>query len=152
MLDNNLFLSPNSLHVTSQGDAYVHNLIAGAVRVSSYNSRTTPFHKAHSTELAGLLDNPSGDERYFNNILLRDCNLAVYDDTRLPVVMGGNVFLKVPAWAVYLAMPIVFGLIAFRFTLQAVIALGTATDPSRGGRTGRTTPVAATDAQQETDS
>ena len=30
----------------------------------------TPFHKPHSTEVAGLHDNPSGDDRFYNNLFV----------------------------------------------------------------------------------
>ncbi|MCX6872557.1 MAG: right-handed parallel beta-helix repeat-containing protein [Verrucomicrobia bacterium] len=94
LIDNNLFLTPQALQIRSQGGAYVHNLIAGRVEVNSFDSRMTPFHKAHSTEVAGLLDNPCGDVRFHNNVFVQPAGLASYDETRLPVSMDGNVFLK----------------------------------------------------------
>jgi hypothetical protein len=30
--------------------------------------RSTPFHKAHSTEIAGMNNIPLGDDRYYNNV------------------------------------------------------------------------------------
>ena len=51
LVDNNIFLSPRSVLNVSQGGAYVHNLMAGEIRVNAYDARQTPFHKAHSTEL-----------------------------------------------------------------------------------------------------
>jgi alpha-N-arabinofuranosidase len=54
----------------------------------------TPFHKAHSTELAGLHDNPCGDDRFYNNLFVQHGNLSPYDAARLPVWMQGNVFLQ----------------------------------------------------------
>ncbi len=94
LVANNLFLSPASFWVVSQGGAYAHNLIAGTVRVHAYDARQTPFHKAHSTVLAGLHDNPNGDVRYYNNLFANRANLGCYDQPTLPVWMGGNVFLK----------------------------------------------------------
>ena len=94
LVDNNLFLSNVSLWNCSSGGAYVHNLIAGGMILNPYDGRTTPFHKAHSTEVEGLHDNPSGDDRYYNNLFVERGGLSQYDTTRLPVWMEGNVFLK----------------------------------------------------------
>ena len=63
LVDNNIFLSPMTLLVNSQGGAYVHNLIAGGMALNAFDGRLTPFHKAHSTEVAGLHDNPCGQRR-----------------------------------------------------------------------------------------
>ncbi|MBI9019045.1 MAG: carbohydrate-binding protein [Phycisphaerae bacterium] len=93
LIDNNLFLSPNALLVNSQGAAYVHNLFAGRVRVIVGEGRLTPHLKEHSTEMAGLAPNPSGDERFYNNIFV-NFGLEAYDRTKLPVFMHGNVFVN----------------------------------------------------------
>jgi alpha-N-arabinofuranosidase len=94
LVDNNIFLSPTTLLSVSQGGAYVHNLMAGAIRVNPYDARQTPFHKPHSTELAGMHDNPFGDDRYDNNIFVERADLSQYDAAPLPVFMEGNVFFK----------------------------------------------------------
>jgi alpha-N-arabinofuranosidase len=94
LVDNNLFLSPTTLLVVSQGGAYVHNLIAGGMVLNRFDGRLTPFHKAHSTEVAGLHNNPCGDDRFYNNLFMQRGNLSPYDAARLPVWMDGNVFLK----------------------------------------------------------
>jgi alpha-N-arabinofuranosidase len=94
LVDNNLFLSPRSLTSRSHGGAYVHNLFAGTFSINDYDSRQTPFHKAHSTEVAGLHDNPCGDDRFTNNLFVGRGDLGQYDKARLPVSMDGNVFLK----------------------------------------------------------
>jgi alpha-L-arabinofuranosidase len=83
-----------TLLVVSQGGAYVHNLIAGGLTLNSFDRRLTPFHKPHSTEVAGLHDNPCGDDRFYNNLLLDRGDLSKYDAARLPVWMNGNVYLK----------------------------------------------------------
>jgi alpha-N-arabinofuranosidase len=93
LFDNNLFLSSVSLRDNSQGGAYAYNLFAGAVRVNSYDGRLTPFLKAHSTEVAGLHDNPHGDDRFYNNLFVQRADLSVYDGETLPMWMDGNVFL-----------------------------------------------------------
>jgi alpha-N-arabinofuranosidase len=94
LVDNNIFLSPSTLLSVSQGGAYVHNLMAGSLRMNPYDARQTPFHKAHSTELAGMHDNPYGDDRYVNNLFVQSADLSPYDAAPLPVQMDGNVFLK----------------------------------------------------------
>jgi len=93
LVDNNLFLSGGSIAVNSHGGAYVHNLINGNVNVAHGEGRLTPYHKAHSTEIAGLAPNPSGDDRYYNNLVV-NVGLKAYDPAKLPVFMDGNVFLK----------------------------------------------------------
>jgi alpha-L-arabinofuranosidase len=94
LVDNNLFLSPKTLASRSQGGAYVHNLIAGGLDVNAFDARLTPYHKAHSTEVAGLHNNPCGDDRYYNNVFVQRGDLTKYDTAAMPVWMDGNVFLK----------------------------------------------------------
>ena len=94
VVDNNLFLSTTSLLSVSQGGAYAHNLFAGNFHLLGFDGRMTPFHKAHSTELAGMHNNPRGDDRYYNNLFVRSRGLNDYDEAQLPVYMNGNVFLK----------------------------------------------------------
>jgi alpha-N-arabinofuranosidase len=94
LVDNNIFLSPTTLLDVSQGGAYVHNLIAGGTHLNAFDGRMTPFHKAHSTEVAGLHNNPCGDDRFYNNLFVERGDLSPYDAARLPVWMDGNVFLK----------------------------------------------------------
>jgi alpha-N-arabinofuranosidase len=93
LFDNNLLLSPGSLHDNSQGGAYAHNLFAGVVSVNKFDGRQTPFLKAHSTEVAGLRDNPHGDDRFYNNVFVQRADLSAYDAQTLPMAMDGNVFL-----------------------------------------------------------
>ena len=92
VVDNNLFLSPHALLVNSQGGAYAHNLMVGAIRVIHTERRETPYHPAHSTTVAGLQKNPSGDDRYYNNLMAQQASLTAYDATLLPVFMRDNVF------------------------------------------------------------
>ena len=93
---NNIFLSSGTLMNSSQGSAFAHNLIAGTFRHKrQFDARQTPFHKANSTEIAGVHDNPNGDDRFYNNIFIQRGDLTSYDtDATLPVVMEGNVFLN----------------------------------------------------------
>ena len=94
LVDNNIFLSSVTLTSVSQGGAYVHNLIAGEIHHVAFDGRMTPFHKPHSTEVAGLHDNPCGDDRFYNNLIVQHGDLSQYDTARLPMWMNGNVFLK----------------------------------------------------------
>ena len=92
-VSDNIFLSKNSLLSLSQGGAYVHNLMAGGMHINKFDGRLTPYHQAHSTELAGMHDNPHGDDRYYNNIFVGAADLSAYDEAPMPVFMAGNVFL-----------------------------------------------------------
>lgn len=94
LVDNNLFLSKMSLALNSQGGAFAHNLICGGAGVSEHDGRMTPYLKPHSTEIAGLHDNPSGDLQFINNVLAQNGDLSVFSHTRLPSRFEGNVFLK----------------------------------------------------------
>jgi hypothetical protein len=94
LIDNNLFLSGVSVLDMSQGGAYAHNLFAGAIDLRPELGRETPFHKAHSTEVAGLQNIPGGDDRFFNNLFIGNSGLAQYDKAAQPVRMAGNVFFK----------------------------------------------------------
>ena len=94
VIANNILLSPVAYLSCSQGGAYAHNLITGGLNDMSYEGRQTPYHKAHSTELAGRRDCPVGDVRWYNNLLAGKCNLNVYDKAVLPVAAAGNLFTK----------------------------------------------------------
>jgi alpha-N-arabinofuranosidase len=94
LVDNNLFLAGRALLDMSEGGAYVHNLFAGAIESRPELGRETPFHPAHSTEVAGLRKIPGGDDRFYNNLLIQPAGLAAYDKAAQPVQMAGNVFLK----------------------------------------------------------
>ncbi len=94
LVDNNIFLSRQSQLIVSQGGAYAHNLIAGGLNMIPFDARLTPFHKAHSTEVAGLTNNPCGDVRYYNNLFVQGGDISPYDKATLPVWMAGNVFLQ----------------------------------------------------------
>jgi alpha-N-arabinofuranosidase len=93
MVENNLFLSHVSQHTLSQGGAYVHNLFCGGTMVTRLDTRLTPFMKAHSTEIVGLHNNPSGDMRFYNNLFVQAGDLSPFNDALLPVHLEGNVFL-----------------------------------------------------------
>lgn len=110
LVDNNILLSEFGIRDWSEGGAYVHNLIAGTVELVP-QSRTTPYHRPHSTILVKLKSIEGGDNRFHNNIFTaggtdipgRNKNpfnvrgkhgLAIYDDAKLPVEAAGNVYLQ----------------------------------------------------------
>ncbi|HET6216068.1 MAG TPA: right-handed parallel beta-helix repeat-containing protein [Acidobacteriaceae bacterium] len=93
LVDNNIFLSGTSQRIVSQGGAYAHNLFCGGINLTQFDRRLTPFLKAHSTEVAGLHDNPSGDMRFYNNVFAQSGDLSPYNQARLPMSVRGNVFL-----------------------------------------------------------
>ncbi|MBI4907943.1 MAG: right-handed parallel beta-helix repeat-containing protein [Acidobacteria bacterium] len=70
VVDNNLFLSPLSLLDMSEGGAYAHNLFAGRIVSRPELRRWTPYHRPHSTALAGVTLTNGGDNRFYNNIFL----------------------------------------------------------------------------------
>ena len=94
LVEHNLFLSPTVLFDMSEGAAYVHNLFAGRVVLRPELRRETPFHRAHSTQVAGLRNIQGGDDRFFNNIFVSYDGLAAYDKAAQPLQMAGNVFLN----------------------------------------------------------
>jgi len=106
IVDNNIFLSKVALRDMSEGGAYVHNLLAGLVRLGT-SGRRTPYHKEHSTELAGLSSIKGGDERFYNNIFIGKgksypnedrekigYGLGVYNDAEYPMKVNGNIYLN----------------------------------------------------------
>jgi hypothetical protein len=106
VIDNNIFLSPRSLSDWSQGGAYVHNLFAGRIWLRPELRRETPYHPAHSTEVAGLLNISGGDDRFYANVFVgagkenlkpnetTQYGLAVYNKAARPVYAAGNVYLN----------------------------------------------------------
>ena len=99
LVANNLFLSKrHAFDLNSQGIAFAHNLILGTIGNDRGDTRATPFHQAHATELAGLhadsSQTDSGDHRFYNNLFVAPCSLQVMDNSALPCFGAGNVFTK----------------------------------------------------------
>jgi hypothetical protein len=104
LIDNNLLLSRVGIVSTSQGTAYVHNLIAGQVAMWSQPERPVPYHMPHSTAIAGFSAILSGDDRYYNNLFLGfdpqenvvkqrfNFPLIDYKKPELPVWFSGNAY------------------------------------------------------------
>ena len=78
LVDNNVFGSSAAIEVVSGGGAYVHNLIAGTVRLESVMDRATPYHRPHSTQVAGYSVIPGGDDRWVGNLFLGGDSQAAY--------------------------------------------------------------------------
>ena len=94
LVDNNIFLSPLGLLESSGGGAYAHNLFACLVKLRKEFGRKTPYHKPHSTEIAGLSNILGDDERFLNNIFAGYEGLTVYDAWQAKnVIAAGNVHL-----------------------------------------------------------
>lgn len=110
LVDNNIFLSETAIRNWSEGGAYVHNLVAGFV-VNRPSTRPTPFHKAHSTQLAGLVNIVNGDDRFYNNIFIKGetevpeikdpedrqrvgYGLTAIEQAKLPNHVDGNIYYK----------------------------------------------------------
>jgi hypothetical protein len=49
LVEHNIFGSPASLELFSQGGAFVNNLICGTLRLEPVPDRATPYHHPHST-------------------------------------------------------------------------------------------------------
>ncbi len=95
LADNNICLSVKSVQNVSHGGAYAHNLFGGIFFTRKYEKRRTPYHRAHSTELVGLSDNPSGDDRIYNNVFFgQRSSLSDHDQALMPVWMAGNLFFS----------------------------------------------------------
>ncbi len=93
VLDNNIFLSKSTMWDWSQGGCYSHNLMAGKI-TRKPQGRRTPYHKPHSTEVAGLRDITTGDDRFINNIFVAGSGLADYKNAALEVLIDGNIYLN----------------------------------------------------------
>ena len=90
VIDNNILLSPMAMFDLSQGSAFVHNLFLGKF-IPRKDDRVTPFHKEHSTELAGSKVISGGDDRYYNNIFMSYNQEAQWPD-RMGLKRTGNFF------------------------------------------------------------
>lgn len=110
LADNNIFLSPLSVQDWSEGGAYVHNFFGGRMVSRPEPNRWTPYHRAHSTALAGVTLTHGGDNRFYHNIFvggpaadaadnprtgsISGYGLWVYDTRKFPTYAGGNVYLN----------------------------------------------------------
>ena len=84
LADHNLFGSPASLELFSQGGAFVNNLIAGTVSLEPVIDRPTPYHLPHSTQVAGYAAIMGGDDRWIGNVFLGGDASVAYGPTARP--------------------------------------------------------------------
>lgn len=93
VVDNNILLSKGGLYESSGGGAYVNNLFGTGVRLRFEKGRKTPFHKPHSTEVAGYAEIVNDDDRFYNNIFL-ERGLDAYNEWGPKWLQtGGNLYL-----------------------------------------------------------
>jgi hypothetical protein len=84
LVEHNIFASRASLELFSQGGAFVNNLVAGTVSIEPVIDRPTPYHLAHSTQVAGYAAILGGDDRYVGNIFLAGDASRAYGPTKRP--------------------------------------------------------------------
>ncbi|BCJ48853.1 hypothetical protein Asp14428_03280 [Actinoplanes sp. NBRC 14428] len=78
LVDHNVLASRASFESFSQGGAFVGNLFAGTLRFEPVMDRATPYHRPHSTQVAGYAVIRGGDDRYLGNIFLGGDLTAAY--------------------------------------------------------------------------
>jgi hypothetical protein len=78
LVEHNVFGSPAALELFSQGGAFVNNLICGTLRLEPVLDRATPYHRPHSTQVAGYAVIYGGDDRYVGNLFLGGDPSAAY--------------------------------------------------------------------------
>lgn len=69
-VDHNVLASPIAIELFSQGNAFLNNLVLGAVRMQAVLDRATPYHLPHSTQVAGYAFIYAGDDRYAGNLFI----------------------------------------------------------------------------------
>ena len=84
LVEHNVFASPASLELFSQGGAFVNNLVCGTVSLEPVLDRPTPFHVPHSTQVAGYAAVYGGDDRHVGNIYLGGNGAPAYGPTARP--------------------------------------------------------------------
>ena len=89
LVEHNVFASRASLELFSQGGAFVHNLIAGTVRLEPVMDRATPYHRPHSTQVAGYAVIYGGDDRWIGNVFLGGDVAAAYGPTAFGTAPAG---------------------------------------------------------------
>ena len=88
LLDNNIFLGMDFKN-WSQGGAYCHNIIPGAITVKP-QTRETPYHRPHTTEVLGLSSISGGDERSLNNLTIHPAPFDAIQQIETMVLEGNQ--------------------------------------------------------------
>ncbi|WP_195430215.1 right-handed parallel beta-helix repeat-containing protein [Clostridium sp. D46t1_190503_E9] len=91
MIDHNILLSGHAFKTLSHSCALVHNLLAGTISIGNELNRHTPYHVPHSTSIAGMTRFTGGDDRYYNNIFLREKDDKRSDEPYLEAFFGNNI-------------------------------------------------------------
>jgi len=92
LIDHNIFLSPNASMEWSQGGAFAHNLIAGAL-AQRRERRKTPYFRSHTLRDMKISDIQHKDVRYCNNLFVGRASLSIYAKDEANLRAAGNVFL-----------------------------------------------------------
>ena len=104
-VDHNLFLSEWALKDMSSGGAFVHNLFLGKIAACTEHTRTTPYHFPHDTAVYGVSHILGGDNRFYNNIFIRD--LEDEQVSGLSSFWSGAIQMDgVPGWATFMKTPV----------------------------------------------
>ena len=82
LVEHNILGSRASLEIFSQGGAFVNNLVCGTLSVEPVRDRPTPYHRPHSTQVAGYAATYAGDDRFIGNIFLAGDVDAAYGPTK----------------------------------------------------------------------
>jgi hypothetical protein len=70
LVEHNILASPASIELFSQGGAFVDNLVLGTLWLQQVLDRPTPYHRPHSTQVAGYANIVGGDDRYRGNVFI----------------------------------------------------------------------------------
>lgn len=70
IVDHNIFASEYNFDNQAQGTAFLHNLCMGTMILGCDPNRSTPYHFAHSTQVAGYAVVYGGDDRWMRNIFV----------------------------------------------------------------------------------
>lgn len=109
MLDHNIMLSGHAFKTLSHSCALVHNLFAGTISVANELNRHTPYHVPHSTAVAGMTRFTGGDDRYYNNIFLREKGDSRSDEPYHESFFGNDILKPediTPFSAAFLSYPV----------------------------------------------
>ncbi|MBW6438591.1 right-handed parallel beta-helix repeat-containing protein [Actinoplanes hulinensis] len=91
LVDHNILASPASLELWSQGGAFVNNLLCGTVWAEPVMDRATPYHRPHSTQVAGYAFIVGGDDRWIGNLFVggdRDTAYGAMPEGMSPAFAG----------------------------------------------------------------
>ena len=97
IVDNNICLSARSIQENTDGGAFLHNLFAGDI-IRLDDSRYTPYHLNHSTEIKGIRTITEGDHRFYNNLFTGGdqatwkYGLAGFEASQWPIYAEDNIF------------------------------------------------------------